>query len=122
MELTLQSNKSGIFIKNYENRKLYIGDDIFTNNVIVTSTKVYDWTTINQNHIANFDSFKIVLDLNPELIVYGTGPNIILPDNKIIKRINSLAIGFDFMTTESACKTFNLLMSENRNVAAAIIL
>ena len=48
MELTLQSIKSGVFIKNYENHSLYIDDKIYSNNVLVTSAAVENWD-LNDN-------------------------------------------------------------------------
>ena len=48
--------------------------------------------------------------------------NLVIPKSNIIHDIHRQGIGFEFMITESACKTFNLLVSENRKVAAALIL
>ena len=112
MELTLQSIKSGLFIKNYENHSLYIDDKIYKNNVLMTSAAVENWN-LNDIDNLNIDDFKNVLDCKPEIII---------PASTIINDIQNQGIGFEFMITDSACKTFNLLVSENRKVAAALIL
>ena len=51
MELTLQSIKSGLFIKNYENHSLYIDDEIYRNNVLMTSTAVKNWNFNNKDNL-----------------------------------------------------------------------
>ena len=121
MELTLQSIKSGLFIKNYENHSLYIDDKIYKNNVLMTSAAVENWN-LNDIDNLNIDDFKNVLDCKPEIIILGTGGSLVIPTPAIINDIQNQGIGFEFMITDSACKTFNLLVSENRKVAAALIL
>ena len=121
MELTLQSIKSGLFIKNYENHSLYIDDKIYKNNVLMTSAAVENWN-LNDIDNLNIDDFKNVLDCKPEIIILGTGGSLVIPTSTIINDIQNQGIGFEFMITDSACKTFNLLVSENRKVAAALIL
>ena len=64
MELTLQSIKSGLFIKNYENHSLYIDDKIYKNNVLMTSAAVENWN-LNDIDNLNIDDFKNVLDCKP---------------------------------------------------------
>ena len=42
MELTLQTNKSALFIKNYEDSCLYIADKVYDHNiVIIENIKAY---------------------------------------------------------------------------------
>ena len=121
MELTLQSIKSGLFIKNYEDHSLYVDDKIYNNNVLVTSATVEDWSFNNKDNL-DINDFTSVFDYKPEIIILGTGESLIIPTSNIINDIQNQGIGFEFMITESACKTFNLLVSENRKVAAALIL
>ena len=121
MELTLQSIKSGLFIKNYENHSLYVGDEIYRNNVLMTSTAVENWSFNGKNNL-DVNNFQHVFSYKPEIIILGTGENLIIRTSRIINDIQNQGIGFEFMITESACKTFNLLVSENRKVAAALVL
>jgi uncharacterized protein len=120
MELTLQSIKSALFIKNYENHDLYIGDKMYSNNILITNV-VENWNYNNKDDLS-MSHFESVLNYEPEIIIFGTGVNLVIPKSNIIHDIHRQGIGFEFMITESACKTFNLLVSENRKVAAALIL
>ena len=40
-----------------------------------------------------------------------------IPSKEIIETCHSKNIGIEFMKTESACKTFNLLIAEEREIA-----
>jgi len=120
MELTLQANKSSIFIKNYENKCFYIGDRRYEHNIIIANNKISKWN-ISNIHKLKIDDFHNILESGPEIIIIGTGVEPILPKTEISRIVQDRNIGIEFMKTESACKTFNLLISEERNVAAALL-
>ena len=120
MELTLQANKSSIFIKNYENKSFYIGDTRYEHNIIILNNKIARWNIPNINML-RIQDFHNIIESKPEIIIVGTGVEPVLPKTEISKIIQNKNIGIEFMKTESACKTFNLLISEERNVAGAFI-
>ena len=120
MELTLQANKSSIFIKNYENKCFYIGDTSYKHNIIILNNEISEWKIPNINML-KIDDFYNIIDAEPEIIIVGTGAEPVLPKIEISRVIQNRNIGIEFMKTESACKTFNLLISEERNVAGAFL-
>lgn len=66
--------------------------------------------------------FTTVIEHQPELVVLGTGANLRLPDPEIYGALLSREIGLEAMTTIAACRTYNLLAQDGRNVAACLIL
>ena len=120
MELTLDPNKSKNFIRNYENNKLYIGKTTFSHNLLISEESIGKWVINDINNLAN-DDMKDILLFKPEIIIIGTGKSQIIPSNEIINFIHGKKIGLEFMITESACKTFNLLISEGGKVVAGLI-
>ncbi len=66
--------------------------------------------------------FAVVLELKPELVVFGSGSAFRFPDPIIMAAFSKAKIGFDVMDTPAACRTYNVLMSEGRNVAAALLI
>ena len=120
MELTLDPNKPKNFIRNYENNKLYIGKTTFSHNLLISEESIGKWIINDINNLVNNDMKNILL-LKPEIIIIGTGENQIMPSNEIMSFIHGKKIGLEFMITESACKTFNLLISEGRKVVAGLI-
>ena len=65
--------------------------------------------------------FSLLIELKPELVVYGSGSAFRFPDAQILAAFSQARIGFDVMDTPAACRTYNVLMGEGRNVAAALL-
>ena len=65
--------------------------------------------------------FTILIDMKPELVVFGSGSIFRFPDARILAAFSAARIGFDVMDTPAACRTYNVLMGEGRNVAAALL-
>lgn len=65
--------------------------------------------------------FEPLLALKPELIVFGSGTAFRFPDPAIMAAFAEAKIGFEVMDTPAACRTYNVLMSEGRNVVAALL-
>lgn len=54
--------------------------------------------------------------LAPELVLFGTGDTQIFPAPALMAPLYQKHIGFEVMNTPAACRTFNLLIAEDRNV------
>ncbi len=63
-----------------------------------------------------------IIQLNPEIIILGTGRQLNFPAPELIEQIFQHEIGFEVMDTGAACRCYNLLVSEKRNVAAGLIM
>jgi uncharacterized protein len=53
-------------------------------------------------------------------VIVGTGNERLLPDIEIRAALGARAIGVEIMTTPAACRTFNVLLQEERRVVAAL--
>ena len=63
-----------------------------------------------------------LIRLRPEIIILGTGRQTRFPAPEIIAGIFEHQIGFEVMDTGAACRCYNLLLGENRKVAAGLII
>jgi uncharacterized protein len=68
------------------------------------------------------DDLAPVLALEPELIILGTGATQQFPSAAVMGACLTRGIGLEVMANAAAARTFNLLASEGRKVAAAIML
>ena len=68
------------------------------------------------------EHFSAVLEHKPELVVLGTGADLRLPDPEVYGALLSQEIGLEAMTTTAACRTYNLLAQDGRDIAACLIL
>ncbi len=63
-----------------------------------------------------------VLAFEPELVLLGTGPRQHFPDAAFGALFLGAHVGFEVMDTGAACRTFNVLVAEQRRVAAVLLL
>ena len=74
----------------------------------------------------SFDSleashFTQMVELKPELILIGTGSKQRFPKPELLKSLILANIGFEIMDSQAACRTYNILMGEGRQVLLALI-
>jgi uncharacterized protein len=65
--------------------------------------------------------FSQLVDLKPELILIGTGKHQRFPKPELLKALISAKIGFEIMDSQAACRTYNILVGEGRQVLLALI-
>lgn len=68
--------------------------------------------------------FQAVLDAGVqavEFVLLGTGPRNALPPREVRDGLRAAGLGLEFMDTAAAAKLYNLLTSEGRKLAAALI-
>lgn len=63
------------------------------------------------------DDFNEIIDAKPQVLIVGTGKSHIFFDASITMLFHQQHIGLETMTTSAACRTYNVLASEGRNVA-----
>lgn len=68
------------------------------------------------------EHFEIIADLKPEIVLLGTGDKPRFPFPRLYKSLLETGVGLECMDTGAACRTYNILVAENRHVAAALIL
>ena len=56
-----------------------------------------------------------------EFVLLGTGAVQALPPRPVRDALRAAGIGLEFMSTEAAARTYNVLASEGRRLAAALI-
>lgn len=89
--------------------------------IVMPDQLVLDWSVKNFKNLTTQD-FDTIADLNPEVILLGTGAEHQFAHPKLTAVLTEKGIAIEYMTTDAACRTYNILMSEGRNVAAGLIL
>ena len=89
--------------------------------ILMPDRLISPWLVATREAVALAD-FAALIELRPELVLFGSGPAFRFPDPRIGAAFATAGIGFDVMDTPAGCRTFNVLMSEGRNVAAALLI
>lgn len=66
--------------------------------------------------------FQQILETQPELVLLGTGLKHRFPHPTLYACLVQAGIGLEVMNTGAACRTYNILVSEGRRVAAGLII
>lgn len=65
--------------------------------------------------------FEALLALGCEVVIIGTGERHRFPPPDVLRPLAGAGIGVEVMDTRAACRTYNILMAEGRQVVAAIL-
>ena len=79
------------------------------------------WGTTSLEQLQKED-LKPIQEMSPEIFLLGTGSRLQFPDNNLLAAMIELGMGYEVMNSPAACRTYNILAGEGRQVAAAIII
>jgi uncharacterized protein len=65
--------------------------------------------------------FTQMASLKPELIIIGTGKRQRFPKPELLKALIEAKVGFEVMDSQAACRTYNILVGEGRQVLLALV-
>jgi uncharacterized protein len=89
---------------------------VVTPQQVLTDWPAQDFAALEEAHFAWFLAFQ------PEVVLIGTGSRLQFPHPRLYRQLVEARIGVEFMDTAAACRTYNILISEDRKVVAAILL
>jgi uncharacterized protein len=107
-------------ITGYEDQSIRINDKSFTQGFILTpehfdpNWQPVVFTDLQARHL------EAIYVLQPEVILLGTGIKQVFPEKEVYLSLINSGVGFEIMNTQAACRTFNILMADDRNIAAAL--
>ncbi len=94
----------------------------YTHNMIVLPGQIIENWQVSSVSQLNMGDFDMLLAVQPEIILLGTGRLLEFPDKSLMKNIISRGVGFEVMDTQATCRTYNILSAEGRHVAAAVFI
>jgi len=93
----------------------------YAHSVVLSSDGgISEWSAQNFESLEAKD-FSQLVDLKPELILIGTGSRQRFPKPELLKALIEAKIGFEIMDSQAACRTYNILVGEGRQVLLALI-
>jgi len=88
--------------------------------LIVMPDRILPWAVAAFDDLAP-ESFELVKSEKPEIVLLGTGPRQRFPDPGLTASLREARIGLEVMDLQAACRTYNILVAEERRVAAALL-
>jgi uncharacterized protein len=97
------------------NRKRYAASLVVSGDRVIV-----DWPAASVEEITA-DHLAAIVELKPEIAIIGSGAAFRFPDPVRLAPLHQARIGVEVMDTQAACRTYNILLGEGRNVVAALI-
>jgi uncharacterized protein len=115
-----QDTGSGNTIQSYDATGIVIDDQRITHSVIVTAQRLEPWTPasfeeLDAGHLARLADFQ------PDIVILGTGRTLRFPSAQWLTALQRSGIGVEVMGNDAAIRTYNVLLSEERNVLLALL-
>ena len=101
---------------------LWVGNQRFTHSLLVPwQGAVLTWAPARPDDL-EAAHFEAILALQPELVIFGSGPRLKFVSPALVRALIDRRIGVETMDTPAACRTYNVLVSEGRSAVAALLL
>jgi uncharacterized protein len=88
--------------------------------VVLPERILADWPAAGFDDLAP-QHLEALAGLGCEIVLLGTGARLRFPRAEIIAPLVRAGIGVEVMDLRAACRTYNILMAEQRKVAAALL-
>jgi uncharacterized protein len=122
MQFTRENSDQANAIVACTDREVRLQGRSIAGSVIVTRDVVLeDWRPPAVDALSIGD-FEALVALRPEVVLLGTGERQHLPGPALYADFAARGIGLEVMDNRAACRTYNVLLGELRDVAVALIL
>lgn len=112
-----------VSVRNLQRGEIKVGNDTIRENLVLHRDQVVTGWQVSDIATVTMEQLQPLLPEGTEIVLLGTGwsspgkPNN-RPSRELVFAMARHGVGFEFMDTPAACRTFNILVSEDRQVAA----
>jgi uncharacterized protein len=122
MKFTLESSSRVNLVRAYSGTELKIGEDQVRSSCIVCADRlITDWPPRTVEALTPQD-LEAIFTLGPEVVLLGTGERQRFPPAGIRAAFTARGVGLEVMDLGAACRTYNVLVQEERRAVAALLL
>lgn len=97
-----------------------VNGERFEASLIVLATRIEPWPVMTVDELTEAH-FEELAGIGAEVVLLGTGTSLRFPHPRLTRSLARAGIGLEIMDTQAACRTFNILVAEERKVAAALL-
>lgn len=122
MKFTQEINPDSYYINAHDDQSISINGEVYQQSLIILPDEIIaDWGVKSVDQLS-LDKLSKIQTSEVDVILLSTGLTHRIPDMKIMAHYLEQGTGCEVMSTAAACRTFNLLVSEGRQVAACLMI
>lgn len=112
----------GHMIDSYGNGGFRFAGMSHQGSVIAMPTGVQSWAVSAPTRIDVASLTAVIVEIGQiDLLLIGSGEKALPPDAPVARALRQLGLNVEIMDTASAARTYNVMFSEGRRVAAALL-
>lgn len=112
---------SGPIVRGFSQGKFSVDGEIYAA-LILTPDRAIAWNPPALGQLGIDDLADVLsLDPRPEFLIIGTGSNMAFPPRPLVRALEAQGIGVEAMDSRAAARTWGMLRTEERWIAAAIM-
>jgi uncharacterized protein len=120
MKLTDERSAGANTIRSYSPGQIKVGETGVTRSCLISASRlIADWRPQSVSDLT-LEDLEPIFGLAPEIVVLGAGAKQRFPPMEWMAALLSRGVGCEVMDTGAACRTYNVLISEGREVVAAL--
>jgi uncharacterized protein len=109
-------------ILSYTDAQITIGTEVYTHSTIISRDQIISPWAITSVAELNEETIEPLLQQNPDIILIGHPSISVSVPIAVLSYLSKKRIGIECMSIGAACRTFNVLLNEQRKVVAGIIM
>ncbi len=121
MKLHLAAVKDRNQFTGYGTGYVAVNNQRYQRSLVVTPQTLHEDWAVSSVESMDLAALRFLVSLKPEILLLGTGATHRFPAPATLREFAQAQIGVETMDTAAACRTFNILMAEGRDVVAAVI-
>jgi len=122
MQLTEHRNENHLFVRKATAESVTVVDREFQRSIVLGARQVCDDFAFDRPDCLDDVAIEKILQLRPEVVLLGTGTRANFPPAHVQAAFLKRGIGIETMDNAAAARTFNVLVSEARNVVAVFLI
>jgi uncharacterized protein len=121
LKLHLASSPGQNLFTGYDDGGVMVNNVRYGGSLVVLPERIIESWKISDFGALKAEDFEFLRDLEPEIVLLGTGTSLRFPDPCLTNCLTSRRIGLEVMDSHAACRTYNILVAEGRKVLAALL-
>jgi uncharacterized protein len=122
VKFSLEAAGISHIIRGYGKGEIRVDQKVLTRSLLLgPGVLVEDWPPQSLGELSA-EHLEQIVALDPEILVLGVGNRQAFPPPSVMAPLYRRRIGVEVMTTDAACRTYNVLRAEDRRVVAALLM
>lgn len=122
MKFIEDRNNSQQYIKSYNQQQIVIANQVIKQSFVITSQGITILDNLTQAQDLCLAHIEELIKQPADILLLGLDQVQSLPPSDVYQGLVNNGVGFELMCTHAACRTYNILLSERRTIAALFII